>query len=322
MKSERRHELQHNMLADWLVENYQLVAPHASKIALALLVIVVAAVSFIWMGSISKQEVAAGWFDLHVALATQNEGVIETIAESGDFEGTVPKEYAVLISAEQRLASATDEIMRNKEAAEGDVKKAIEVFAQSLQSADNADVRQRTLFGLGRAHETMAAIAETESSLKSAKDYYTQLADAYADSAYAALAKERLADLERPSVVAFYEMCAEWEPSAAPVGGSLLPGGSVVPSNLGGADGGLLDLNLGGGTSGMAPMAPTFTLPTDDTTIPEVGDADSEPEAEVTLEQPTTVEQPETDEPQETPASPETPAEPEASDATETPAAP
>ena len=61
MKSERRHELQHDALLDWLVQTHTKIKPHLNVIFLGLIVVLVSMLAYTWMSRQSAAKEASAW---------------------------------------------------------------------------------------------------------------------------------------------------------------------------------------------------------------------------------------------------------------------
>ena len=68
MKAERRHELKHNELADWLGERVETLKPHATGIALGVILLFVLVLGGIWYFGGENQASAQAWSDYFSAL--------------------------------------------------------------------------------------------------------------------------------------------------------------------------------------------------------------------------------------------------------------
>jgi hypothetical protein len=68
MKSERRHELQHNALLDWLMETGKTIKPHTNAILLGIAVVMVGFAAYKWMSIQSSGNEAMAWNAVYLAL--------------------------------------------------------------------------------------------------------------------------------------------------------------------------------------------------------------------------------------------------------------
>jgi len=72
MKSERRHELQHNALADWLVKAGETTKPYQNIMLASIVLVVVALAAYSWMSRESSAQTTQAWDDLNTALDSGN----------------------------------------------------------------------------------------------------------------------------------------------------------------------------------------------------------------------------------------------------------
>jgi hypothetical protein len=82
MKSDRRHELQTNVLADWLGEHLESLRPHAMPIALVAIAIVALGLGSIWYFGNAGQTSAEAWMTYFGAFNQREPGkVLEHLAD-------------------------------------------------------------------------------------------------------------------------------------------------------------------------------------------------------------------------------------------------
>jgi tetratricopeptide (TPR) repeat protein len=209
MRSERRHELEHNELADWMANAVSAVKPYANAImgvVLALLIVGVAAV--LWAQKV-RSETAQSWQDFHGAMAKATSG--GNFAELEDvvsqYPGTDAAYWAAVVAGDLHLATGCDELFSNKASANQELTKAVASYEDVLQSTNSA-LRERATFGLARARESRG-------ELQKAEKHYQELVEGWPDSPYAKTAQSRLDDLKQPAVKEFYDRFAKFDPKPA-----------------------------------------------------------------------------------------------------------
>jgi predicted negative regulator of RcsB-dependent stress response len=151
MKSERRHELQHNELAEWIVKTGQAVKPYQNLLVAALVIVVVALVAYSWWSRNTAEQTAQAWNDLDNGLASGNLDLLSKVAE--DYSDTHAGRVATVLSADLRLAGGCNQRFVNKAVAEQELTKAIELYESDLKPNASDFMRQRSTFGLARAQE-------------------------------------------------------------------------------------------------------------------------------------------------------------------------
>lgn len=222
MKSERRHELEHNQLADWLGHSIEQVRPHArviSWVVIGLLVLVVAVLSWSrWSASVAK----ATWREFYAAMDDNEK--LAAFAEKNS--GSEAGQMAALILADRFASSAGFELFTNKTLAQDDNRKAMEWYAKVLNNPRKQIIEQRATFGLAQAKEITGDLAE-------ATKLYEKVQQRWPNSVFAVQAQDRLRDLAKQSTKAMYDRLATYDPRPAlsPSGSQPLfnPGDPLLP---------------------------------------------------------------------------------------------
>ncbi|HTM55971.1 MAG TPA: tetratricopeptide repeat protein [Pirellulales bacterium] len=238
MKTERRHELQTNVLADSLARWGEKARPY-SRAALAGLIAIVA-VLFAWSyysAQASRHE-ANGWNEYFEAMNERDPRErLGQIVER--YPGTSVGQISRVVLADIELDDGTNRLFSDKAAAKDELRRVIDAYQAVLFESDEPSLRQRAMYGLARAREGLGQ------ELTKAREEYQSLAERWPDSPYAAPALERAKDLERAETKQFYDWFAKYEPprpmsnepgtpGARPdfLKDSLEPGGLKLPSIL------------------------------------------------------------------------------------------
>ena len=218
MKSERRHELQHNELATWIIKSAKAVKPYQNLLVAGLVIVVVAIVAYTWWSRTAAEQIAQAWNELNTGLATMDVDKLSKVSE--DYPDTRAGRTAAVFLANIRLAEGCNQRFINKALAEEDLSKAIELYESDLKENSGEFLRERSTFGLARAKES-------KGDLPSARQYYGEVVKTWPKGAYAAVAKQRLNDLDRPETKLMYDDFANFPKPAfsEPVN----PSSSVVP---------------------------------------------------------------------------------------------
>ena len=151
MKRERRHELQHNELADWLAKAIERLKPYQNVIVAAVVVVILAAGGYAWISHASEAKTAQAWDALNSGLESGNPGSFTRVMD--DYPNTNVADVAAVVSADLRLADGCDRLFHDKAVAEQQLSQAIELYGKELEQGGNPSLRQRATFGLGRAWE-------------------------------------------------------------------------------------------------------------------------------------------------------------------------
>ena len=245
MKSERRHELQHNTLADWLVNSAETIKPYQNMLFAALVVIVIAVAGYTWWSRESARQTTQAWDALNSVLEGGNVTKLAQVIE--DYPNTTVADMAAVVLADYRLGAGCDQLFTNKATAQDDLNRATSLYELVRQESRLPSLQERATFGLAR-------VKEANGDLERAEQLYDEVATKWPDGAFAAEASRRVADLKRPATKIFYDDFRKFEPKVAftkepgerpSFDLNSLPGeGSLAPA--------VSDLKLGGEEKGKA----------------------------------------------------------------------
>ncbi len=206
MKTQRRHELQTNQLADTLARWIERIKPYGRVIAGMLAVLLALIFTYFYVSRSSSERVAAGWDEYFQATAAPDSvrKLQDTIKNHPD---DPVGEWAKLLLAEIQLAEGTGQLFKDKSEAADRLTQATDNFS-GLKDAKEPTLRQRALYGLARANEARGR-------LDTAREHYTTLAEAWPDGPYAKLAARRVEELKKGEAEDFYRWLAEYVPPPA-----------------------------------------------------------------------------------------------------------
>lgn len=211
MKSERRHDLQHNELLVWLAKISNAIKPHSNTILIGLILIMGAyGAAKIWSFR-SGEATAKGWDSLYAAMNSGEISSLDGVAEGNS--GNEVGDWAGVVGADLRLASGCDQLFGNKIEAGQELQKAMEGYVAVLDVSENPSIQERATFGLARTYEAMAGTRQSQGEFKKAKEKYQEVVEG--EGVYAESAKRRLEDLNRPATETFYDQFARHDPGAA-----------------------------------------------------------------------------------------------------------
>ena len=204
MKTERRHELQTNQLADTLAHWIDAAKPY-SRAGLALLVAVVVGL-FAW-GYLSAQNTrreALGWTEYFDALNSRD--ARDQLSDIAANYASLPVgQWASLVLADIQLSNGTERLFSEKVDARSELKQAADRYRSVMLESSEPTILQRATFGLARAHEALGTLDE-------ARREYGSIAEQWPDSPFADAAKQRAKDLEQSNTKSFYDWFAKYEP--------------------------------------------------------------------------------------------------------------
>jgi uncharacterized protein YdbL (DUF1318 family) len=212
MKTQRRHDLQTNVLADWLGKKLEAIKPYFKSI-----LAVAIAIPAVWIAItlITRQqagEVGRSWTAYFGAMSdTEPSDALGRVAEA--YTGTAVGLWATQSAADRQLSEASMEMFRDPTAAREKLKRAKENYETVEKGAIREPMlRQRAVFGLAQTHESLGELNE-------ARAKYEELAKQASDTAIGKAAARRLAQLVdastgklRPEVEKFYAEMAAYTP--------------------------------------------------------------------------------------------------------------
>ncbi|MCS7305012.1 MAG: hypothetical protein NZ602_07890 [Thermoguttaceae bacterium] len=224
MKTERRHELEENLLARWLVSVFRKIQPYQNVILAGIILVLVVIVVYEWLSRRTAGKAEAAWEEIFTSLDVGREdpSVLEKVAQNhGETEAG---QWAALLAAEGYLAKACDSLFTNKTEARDYLNRSRQLFERLLNQTRNEVIRERATFGLARADEAAGDLDKACESWSSssarqagqkADRGYRGVLNLWPDGAYSEAAKQRLEDLQRYRTKKFYDDFARWEPPPA-----------------------------------------------------------------------------------------------------------
>lgn len=209
MKSERRHELQHNQLADALAEASVKVKPYSRTIGGVAVILCVLLLAYTYVSGKGAQKSAVGWDEYFEAVNANDRERLTEVAEK--YAGTSVAPWARIVAADMGLSEGCSSLFNQKAKAREMLRQAVNNYQTVFGEATDDTLKQRALYGLGRGHEALASVED----LKKAREDYKKLLEGWPEGVYSVAAKQRLDDLERSSTKEFYDWFAKHEPPKA-----------------------------------------------------------------------------------------------------------
>jgi len=206
MKGERRHELEQNVLADWLAKNVDAIKPYANLILAVVVLAVVGTFGYLWWVQKSAKATNKAWDAFYSAMASQNPADLDQVAEQ--YPGTNVAHWATVITGDVHLAAGCDQLFTNRASANQELAKAVDAYKTVLNQTSVSELRERATFGLARAFESQGDLAE-------AKERYKELIRNWPKGAYTVMAKQRAEALTEPATKTFYDKFAKFDPKPA-----------------------------------------------------------------------------------------------------------
>jgi hypothetical protein len=194
MKSEHRHQLESNALAQRLDVAIERIRPYASTIAGVVVAVVV--IMFVWSyvaGSSSARQSQA-WDTYNLAVAESIPDVDQLRQTAQDHPGTKLQQLADVTWADSQVWTAARDYIYNRSAAMEALTRATSAYQGVLQSSDDERLKNRAQLGLARIYELQGKLDE-------ARNAYSKVQGGYAP--YAKLQVDRLAQSEAKDTYAW-----------------------------------------------------------------------------------------------------------------------
>src|SRR5690606_23613662 len=198
MKTERRHELQTNALADALGQAVDRVKPFSQMILGAVLaaVIIFGVVKYL---SVRSQEDTVDAWNLYLqGVASQQDGVKQLESVVNQYPDTAAAPWAHVQLADRALAQGIEQLFQNRADANENLRKAEQHYQSVKQMASDPLLLERATLGLARVYESQV-------QLDKARQQYQEMLSRWPEGAYAKIAQQRLDDLEQTSTKEFYD---------------------------------------------------------------------------------------------------------------------
>ncbi len=288
MKSDRRHELEKNILADRLGGGIQAARPVLPIVFGTLAIAVVGLIGWgVYSASVSNKA-AIAWTEYYFNLTSTDADAFVDVAET--FPNSKAALWAQQTAGSSFLERGIEALYRNRAEGEKLLNQAIEAFDLASTSSE-AELANKAHYGLGQAHEALGQLNE-------ATEHFEKVVDSSTYQAMIDSAKQRLAFISSEEGNSFYAWFNKLDPKPnAPI---ELPDSLSMPPTTPGE---LKFDPISGGAGFQIPQA-SEENPNAPPQATEV-DPNNVPELPATLETPNSV-PPTTELPTELPATPAT----------------
>ena len=213
MKSERRHELQHNDLAEWILKAYERTVPYKNAIFGASLLLLVFLIALVVWHNHSLSEAGEAWSKLGVPIFEPvfwNDPTISVMDQTAkSYQGEPAAQWAEVFAADTALMAGTNKILTNKKIGIEFLSDAQKRYTEALKTLTIPGAREQALFGKARAVESLIQNAD---DLKAAKEAYEELTKSFPDGMFKAAAERRIEQLQKKDTLKFYEALAQYNP--------------------------------------------------------------------------------------------------------------
>ncbi len=220
MKTERRHELQTNDLADWMGEKIEDLKPYSTAIWGTVLAVLAVIVALVYWSRKSEAQLERTWDSYFNARNEPTPEGLKTVAEA--HPKTPAGLWSRLTLADVQLSKGVNALFEDRTEGQEALKEAVEAYEYVIANAPRDSLlAERATFGLGEA-------LESQNELDKARAQYEAVEANWPDGAFSTQAKQRLADLDKASTKQFYDWFAKQEPKRKPPTGSF-PTGDKLP---------------------------------------------------------------------------------------------
>ena len=200
MKTERRHELQQNTLADWLGRQIVWAEQNVRLIIIGLVGVVIGAGLIAYWNNSRAERRQEAWSDYLGAMESRDSvgqtKALESVANNAS--DLPPGQMADILLADIALNQGIDQLKTDRAAAEKKLNEAKKRYSDARNAASDQNLKDRATLGLARFYETMGLLEEAT------KEYRT-LADSPA-SLYQLEAERKIDYLSKPATIMF----AKW----------------------------------------------------------------------------------------------------------------
>ncbi len=208
MKSEHRHQLQTNVLADQTGKAIEQAKPFTPIVLGGIAVVsILGIVMAIWHNSSLNTESKA-WTDFYFATGSQNPAADDWAPIHEDYPNTAAAGWARQAQADRYLQQGLDLIFRDKKQAEDVLQKASKGYDALIDSHDPL-LRVRATFGLAQVYETMG------DAEKATSNYKKLLQMQSVTPSLAAEVQRRIDWMDGPEGKAFFAWFKDYKPDVA-----------------------------------------------------------------------------------------------------------
>jgi len=217
MKSDKRHELQKNELADWLGERVEAHSDKFWPVVGGVVVAFAAAIGIAWYMGTQDAKTASAWNAYFQAYGERDrEDQLKKVAETEP--NTVAAMWAQQGVADLALAKAANLMFTDRPEATKQIEVAEAHYNEVLKNARDPHLIARAQYG-------MARLQETKCQPKEAARYYEMVAKNDKEKTLSEAAARDVKRMNDPQIVAFLEWFATQTPKRpAPTGHGGMPG--------------------------------------------------------------------------------------------------
>ncbi len=163
MKSERRHELQHNDLAEWILTAYERIQPYRNSILGVALLLVVLLIGVSLWHSHTVAQTGEAWNSLGAPVGIPvfqpvfaDERTISVMQSAvRTYPGTPAAQWAQVFAGDTALMVGANKILTEKKAGVDQLTNARDLYDEALKTVTIPGAREQAMFGKARAIESL-----------------------------------------------------------------------------------------------------------------------------------------------------------------------
>jgi tetratricopeptide (TPR) repeat protein len=258
--NQKKQQLQHNELADWLELKIEELKPHFPIIGGGILIVVLAVFgAFFWL-SRENQAVSEAWIAYSNAAdeARYNDSTDPLKDASKDFPGTTAAMWSLQMLADVKLKNGLTSLYEKRDQGQGDIEEALNRYSEVADGTPKGSMlNNHAVLGQSIAYEALGKMPEALSGYQTLVDASPKSEAGEPTSPIGKLAQkyyDRLNSFKDQRASDFYDSFVAYTPSVMP---SNTPPGFGGPNAVGGGNNGLrtlpdisfpdpLDLDAGG----------------------------------------------------------------------------
>ena len=203
MKTERRHQLETNELADSLAHWVDSAKPYLRTAAGLLIAAVVLAFAYAFVSRHSAEKAQVAWDEYFQAFNQMNREKFDDVADK--YPGTPAAWWARTIVGDMNLDEGSNLLFRDRPRALDKLNSAVEEYGTVLKEAKESAVLVRASYGQARAQEGLG-------QLKEARESYSAIVSRWPTNALAEVAQARIKDLDNSDTKEFYDWFRKQNP--------------------------------------------------------------------------------------------------------------
>ena len=233
MRSERRHELEHNELADWTVKFIEKIKPYTNVIVGGTIAVVILAVGITLWVRHTRFESETAWSVYYVGMNEKSPEKLQDVVK--EFPRSDAARWANITEGNLLLRKGCELLsvvwktngiyIEDKMGGLDQVEAAIKCY-EAAQGSGDSMLDQQAALGLARAYEA-------KGDLEKAKAGYEKMQEKWKDGVYAVVVKQRLNSLSKDSTKEFYKRFEKFEPAPALPSATTDYKGTDVPDEPG-----------------------------------------------------------------------------------------